>query len=216
MAVDSIELKSELAVRPGIATLLIWNTLIFALSRRWIELSWILSLQVPAEALSPISSVGVTLIRLFTYTFIHNSAGHLFTNMLWFLIFGWSLYPRLGTLRFLLLYFAGGFSGGLLFIATAKFGGMIPAAGSLTLCGASASVMALTLCALVSEGRVQVFSTRSPRLNHFLQIRCFALLAAAITFIISPLIHPDLLSASAHAGGAVFGLLYGFYLHKYI
>lgn len=207
-SIDIREIRKGIASRPALATLVIWNILLFIICKFRPDLIALLSLHIPAEAISPAADFGVTLTRLFTYTFIHNSAGHLTANMIWLLPFGYVLYPRLGIAKFLLLYFAAGFAGGLLFIAVAKFGAFASSESILTLCGASASVIGIILCAWILIPNNPILNIENTTVKNLSKIKIWAFTAALITFIITPVIYPDILSLSAHIGGALFGAIY--------
>lgn len=203
-------LRNAVSTRPALITLLIWNVIIFLIGIYQPDIPYILSLHIPAETAGPASDFGVTLLRLLTYTFIHNSPGHLLANMIWLLLFGYVLYPRLGSLRFLLLYFASGFGGGLLFIAVAKFGGLATQGSILTLSGSSAAALGITACAWILIPDSRIF------LQKMIQVRTLAFIAIILTFIINPILNPALLPTAAHAGGALTGTIAGIKLrHRF-
>lgn len=195
--------KEAIASRPALATVALWNFILFFVAAKLPEVPYLLSLRIPAEVSAPAAGLGVTLMRLFTYTFIHTSAGHLCANMFWLILFGYVIYPRLGALKFLLLYFGGGFAGGLLFIAVAKFGGLIPASGDISLCGASAATLAVAVAAWIMAPRHVFLNPARTFLRKALSVAFLAALAIVLTFICSR----SIFAASAHAGGLIAGWL---------
>ena len=163
---------------------ILWNFIMFPLCRIWPGLETTLMLRFPAEVSTPLLALLVSMMRAFTYTFIHSGALHLCANMLWLLIFGYSLYPRIGTLRFFSLYFGGGLAGAVTF---ALLFSLCPEPRA-SLCGASAAGLAIT--------GASIFLT--PR-------RGLAAIATLLTFAASP----SLPSIATHAGGLLTGLAAG-------
>ena len=75
-----------------------------------------------------------TIVTIVTYMFLHGSFMHLASNMISLFFFGPRLEERLGSRRFLVLYFLCGICGALLslvFSAVAPFGSMVGASGAV-------------------------------------------------------------------------------------
>lgn len=66
---------------------------------------------------------------LFSYTFMHGSWMHVIVNSVWLLAFGSPVARRIGTTRFLLLYFFCGIVGALLHVAL-NGGSLVPVVGA--------------------------------------------------------------------------------------
>lgn len=75
-----------------------------------------------------------TIVTIVTYMFLHGSFMHLASNMISLFFFGPRLEERLGSRRFLVLYFLCGICGALLSLvlfAVAPFGSMVGASGAV-------------------------------------------------------------------------------------
>lgn len=82
-------------------------------------------------------------LDLFRYQFIHENFDHIMFNMIFLVTMGVALEYRLGTRRFLVLYFASGTVAGLVFVATAPpLVAMIGASGSIA--GVMGAALVLT------------------------------------------------------------------------
>src|SRR4051812_18115748 len=68
---------------------------------------------------------------LVTYMFLHGGLGHIFFNMLGLYFFGSRVEDRLGSNRFITLYFISGISGGILSFVFAYYAAVIGASGSI-------------------------------------------------------------------------------------
>jgi len=69
------------------------------------------------------------LFSLISYTFLHGSWSHAVVNAVWLLAFGSPIARRIGTVRFLLFYFACGIVGGLLHVWL-NAGSLVPVIGA--------------------------------------------------------------------------------------
>jgi membrane associated rhomboid family serine protease len=140
---------------------------------------------------------------IFSYMFLHWDIMHIFFNMLWLYWMGKIFQEYLGSKKLLSTYLAGGFVGGLFFIAAYNifplFRDSLPGAFAL---GASASVLAVTVAAatLLPEYPIQLIFFGTVPLKWI----------AVITIIL------DLINISgnnagghiAHLGGACYGFVY--------
>jgi membrane associated rhomboid family serine protease len=140
---------------------------------------------------------------IITYMFLHWDVMHIFFNMLWLYWMGKIFQEYLGSKKLLSTYLAGGFIGGLFFIAAYNlfplFRESLPGAFAL---GASASVLAVTVAAatLLPEYPIQFIFFGSVPLKWI----------AVITIVL------DLINISgnnagghiAHLGGALYGFIY--------
>jgi len=166
----------------------------------------------PSEILN-----GKSLWTFATSMFMHAGLGHLFANMISLIFIGGLVEKILGKRRFLALYLIGGFVASLFFIALAGFFGTTDLGarffGSpLTYAvGASGAIFAL-------GGLLAVITPRLRVLAFFVIPMPMWFAMVIFTFVIW------LLSASlslpigntAHLGGLIVGVIYGFYLkHKY-
>jgi len=66
-----------------------------------------------------------------TYMFLHGGLGHIFFNMLALFFFGSRVEDRLGSRRFITLYFIGGISGALFSLLFARHAAVIGASGAI-------------------------------------------------------------------------------------
>jgi membrane associated rhomboid family serine protease len=152
-----------------------------------------------------------------TYQFMHASWMHLFSNMIFLLIFGAALELMIGSLAIALLYVLSGFAGALLFLSMgdANLAPMIGASGSLS------GIMAF-FAAYEKKRRVKFFYFLSPFEGYFgwiylptlLILPMYFLSDLASLFASSPEIG-DSIAYAAHLGGALFGLLAGFVLRNF-
>lgn len=160
---------------------------------------------------------GQSLWTFITSMFMHAGVGHLFANMVSLIFIGGVVEKILGKKRFLALYLIGGFVASLFFIVLAGFFGSTDLGarlfGSPTsfAVGASGAIFAL-------GGLLAVITPRLRVLAFFVIPMPMWFAMVIFTFVIW------LLSASlslpigntAHLGGLIVGVVYGFYLkHKY-
>lgn len=165
-------------------------------------------------ALQPAAIIkGQFLWTLVTSMFIHAGVGHLFANMVSLIFMGGFVERLIGNKRFLKLYFIGGFIASLMFIVLAgMFGDSVMGAKlfgtSFTYAvGASGAIFALggLLAVLTPKMKVLVFF-----------ILPMPMWAAMIGFVFiiwgMSLALPLNIGNSAHFGGLLVGIVYGFYL----
>lgn len=143
---------------------------------------------------------------LFTYMFTHEGLMHVVYNLILLFFSGQIFYSILGEKRLLYVYIMSGLAGGLIFML---LGFLAPEAlfGHI-LIGASAAVM----------GIVAVVAIYAPNLpvNVFMLIEIPYKYFAVIVFVLSTLIDFSINTGGkiSHIGGALFGLIYGYYLKK--
>lgn len=214
MAIASIERNFYALVRfcgnsKAIARIVGTNCIIFFLlmligfvcwlagtSSEWTEQFLLLPSPVSAALTHPWTAV--------TYMFTQYSPLHLLFNMLWLICFGGLLREYSADRTILLLYFAGGLTGGLLFEAAATMDGTIG-----TLCGSSAAVLCLmTACAIkIPDRRISLWFIGEVKLKWIaLALIIFTFAGGAMT---TPIV-------CAHAGGVLAGIIAGIYLQRRI
>jgi len=173
-----------------------------------VVISWI--------ALQPsVVLAGQTLWTFVTSMFMHGGFTHLFVNMISLMFIGNFVEKLIGKKRFIWLYFAGGLFAGILFVVLAGlFGNTVLGAkivGSpLTYAvGASGAIMAL-------GGLLAVLTPRLPVLVFFIIPMP---MWVAMVFLMFGLWALSLgmnlpIGNTAHLGGLIVGVGYGFYLRK--
>lgn len=141
---------------------------------------------------------------LITSMFLHGGTGHLFFNMYALFIFGSLIEQRIGTKRFLSLYFVSGIVASL---AYALFTSLILGTNTPAL-GASGAIMAILGMTIMLMPDLKVL---------FFFIIPMSLRTAGIIFVaidILGLFVPTGIAHIAHLGGLICGLIYGYYLIK--
>jgi len=146
---------------------------------------------------------------LLTYMFLHVDIWHILFNMLWLFWFGKIFTQYLSAGKLLTVYLLGGFTGGLVYIASFNifpvFAGTLEVSRAL---GASASVMAI----------VTAISFYVPNftINLLLIGRIRILYLALILFVFDFFMIPSGNSGGhiAHIGGAIFGAFYAWFLPR--
>ncbi len=140
----------------------------------------------------------------FTYSFLHANLFHIFANMLGLYFLGASLENNIGTKRFLLVYFAGGLIGALLWLG-------LSFSGAELLVGASACVTSVfaCLCALYPPMRLTflIFFVLP------VSLKPMTMLKIAVAFEIFGLLYSwsfggATVAYSAHLGGMLAGFLF--------
>lgn len=133
--------------------------------------------------------------RLLTSMFMHFDIYHLGSNLLMLMAVGDVLEQRLGTLRVLVVYFAGGLAGNVATVFWCRF-----LKKSVVSAGASGAVFALVgiLCFMALERRGQIPEIRRERVLFMIFIMLYSGMANAE------------INMAAHIGGILCGLLCGF------
>ncbi|MCD4771201.1 rhomboid family intramembrane serine protease [archaeon] len=149
---------------------------------------------------------GQNVWTFFTSMFMHAGFGHLFVNMISLMFIGGFVEKLIGKKRFLSLYFAGGLFAGLFFVLIALASGVDM---NVYAVGASGAIFAL-------GGLLAVLTPRLPVLVFFIIPMP---MWAAMGFLMFGLWALSLglglpIGNTAHFGGLIVGLGYGFYLRK--
>ena len=163
---------------------------------------FILLLQLPA-------SWDQILLRpwtLLTYMFVHLGFFHLLFNMIWLYVFGLYFLRWFSSRQLLMVYLLGGLTGGLFYvIAYNLFPLYIASVEHTVLMGASASVLALTLS-------VAFYRPNESLLFMFIgRVKLKWLAVAMVVIDLLSLAGDNAGGSLAHLGGALFGLLFGFF-----
>ena len=172
-----------------ILVLVIVNFLVFIATMIVGELVFLLGLQ-PAGFLSRPWTI-------LTSMFVHGGFWHIFANMLTLYFFGSSLSRLVGNTKFLIVYFAGGILGGILFILLAS-----PFSVAV---GASGAVFALAGALVVMRPKLPVIIFPIPA-----PIPLWVAVIGGF-LILSFLPH---IAWQAHLGGLVLGLIAGYIFRK--
>jgi len=143
---------------------------------------------------------------LLTSMFLHGGVGHLFINMYILFMFGTLIERKIGTKRFLFIYFLSGILASLGFVA---FQELIMKTSGAAL-GASGAIMGILGVTIMLLPHLRIL---------FLFFIPMSLRTAGIIFVIIELfgmfgIGIPGIANSAHLVGLICGLIYGFYLLK--
>ncbi len=158
--------------------------------------------------------------QFFTYTFLHGSFMHLFTNMLLLYFAGRELEALVGAKHFLTVYFGGGLLGGLAEYAHWSLSSAPPPE---FLIGASAGVFAVLIAFTTILPELELTCLLFFVIPIRIRARNLALLltGSTVLFILVPYLdnlgnhaldmlshNPGSVAHYAHLGGAIFGWLY--------
>ncbi len=143
---------------------------------------------------------------LLSYMFTHINLGHIFWNMFLFYFMSQIFFTIMGQKKLLYLYVMSGLCGGAIVL---MFGLLFPLSfGNAYLLGASASVMGVgAVMAIYSPNyRVFLFGVFEMPYKYFY----------LLTFVLGTIIDLSVNTGGkiSHIGGALFGLVYGYYLKK--
>ncbi len=142
---------------------------------------------------------------LLTYMFLHTDFFHLLFNVLLLYFAGTLFQSILGEKRLLYLYVMSGLAGALFLLVTQL---IFPSLSGAYLMGASAAVMGIIAAQAIytPDYQVQLFFLIQLPFKYF----------AVITFILSTLLDFSFNTGGkvTHIGGALFGLIYAYYLKK--
>lgn len=135
---------------------------------------------------------------LVTSMFLHANIWHIFANMVTLYFFGGYLNRLLGTTKFLIVYFAGGILGGIVYL-------LLPPSATTIAIGASGAIFALggVLAVMRPKLRVIVFPIPAP-----LPL-WIAVLGIFVVFSFLPHV-----AWQGHAGGLVLGLVAGYFFRR--
>lgn len=143
---------------------------------------------------------------LFTYMFTHANLGHIFWNMVLFYFMAQVFFTIMGQRKLLYLYVMSGVSGAALVLI---LGMLFPASfGNAILLGASAAVLGVGAVMAMYSPNYKVFLFGVFELPY----KYFYLLTFGVSTIIDLSVNTG--GKISHIGGALFGVLYGYYLKK--
>jgi membrane associated rhomboid family serine protease len=143
---------------------------------------------------------------IFTYMFTHEGLGHIFWNMILFYFFAQVFFTIMGQKKMLYLYVMSGLSGGALMLI---LGLLFPESfGHSLLIGASAAVLGVGAVMAVYSPNYRVYLFGMFEMAY----KYFFIMVFALNTIIDLSINTG--GKISHIGGAVFGLLYGYYLKR--
>lgn len=143
---------------------------------------------------------------LLTYMFYHQGFFHILFNMLWLWVFGRMFLQHYTPRQFQWVYILGGLAGGLAYILAYNtfpyFASVLPFSLAL---GASASVMAITLAAIVAAPNELVY------LFGILRLRVIWVAIGIVAIDFFSITQSNAGGHIAHLGGALFGFLYSYF-----
>jgi membrane associated rhomboid family serine protease len=134
---------------------------------------------------------------ILTSMFIHSGFWHIFANMITLFFFGGFLYRLIGRNRFLLVYFAGGILGNILFI-------LLPPSPFSVAIGASGAIFALAGVLVVMMPNLRVLLFFIIPLPLWMVVLFFFALWSFLPGI----------AWQAHLGGLVLGLVSGYIFRR--
>jgi membrane associated rhomboid family serine protease len=143
---------------------------------------------------------------IFSYMFTHANLGHLFWNMVLFYFMAQIFFTIMGQKKMLYLYVMSGLTGGAMVLI---LGLLFPGSfGNSILLGASAAVLGVgAVMAIYSPNyRVYLFGIFE------MPYKYFYLLTFGISTIIDLSVNTG--GKISHIGGALFGVIYGYYLKQ--
>ncbi len=134
---------------------------------------------------------------VFTYMFLHGSGFHLFVNMLVLFFFGPTLERKIGSHKFLIVYFGAGLLSAL--------GHMIFSGSPVV--GASGAIYGIFACLALLEPDIRVYV-------YFLPMKITQALVLFALIDILMIGSNDMIAHAAHLFGLIFGLYMGFKIKK--
>ena len=172
-----------------------------------ISISFVLQLLIPRPYYTDLLILNPTLVMerpwtLVTHLFLHGSFEHFFINMLVFFFFAPALERKIGSSKFLLIFFLSGIFAGIGWSLTSAN----PALGaSGAICGVLGA-----LAVLMPKMKVYIFPLPIP-IEIWIVVILFALFYDVLPVIMGS---PDGIAHTAHLSGLFFGLLAGMSLRK--
>ena len=167
-------------------------------------------------ALQPASILqGKYLWTFITSMFMHASVGHIFANMVSLIFIGGFVEKLIGKKRFLWLYFIGGLIASLFFVlfagflGTSVFGARAFGSPLSFAVGASGAIFALGGLLAVLTPKLKVLAFFIIPMPMWFAMVIFTVVIWFMTLLLSINI-----GNTAHLGGLIVGLVYGFYLRK--
>jgi membrane associated rhomboid family serine protease len=164
-----------------------------------ISISFVLQLLIPSYTERFLLVPALLMARpwtLITHIFLHSSFEHLFLNMLFFVFFGPVLERKIGSSKFLLIFFLSGIVAGIGWSVTA----VSPAVG------ASGALMGIFATLAVLMPRMKVYLFFFIPLEMWITVVLFALIDFAMMG------SGDMIAHTAHLSGLFFGLFAGMLL----
>jgi len=168
-----------------------------------LSISFVLQLLIPRPYYTELLILDPLLVMerpwtLVTHIFLHGSFEHFFFNMLFFIFFGPLLERKIGSTKFLLIFFLSGIFAGIGWSLTSAYPAL----------GASGALMGIfaTLAVLMPRMRVYFFFLIP------MEIWMVVVLFALFDFIM--LGSGDMIAHTAHLSGLLFGLVAGMWLKK--
>ncbi|MGC9443791.1 MAG: rhomboid family intramembrane serine protease [Candidatus Methanospirareceae archaeon] len=164
-----------------------------------ISVSFVLQLLIPSYTANLILNPVLVLERpwtLVTHIFLHGGFEHFFFNMLFFVFFGPVLERRIGSTKFLTIFFLAGIFAGLGWCLTADTSAL----------GASGALSGIFATLAVLMPRMKVYLFFFIPLEMWMAVIFFAL----IDFMLIG--SGDMIAHTAHLSGLFFGLLAGYRL----
>jgi len=173
------------------------------------------NLLIKFVALNPSLFIGGYVWTVITSMFMHGGFAHLFVNMLSMFFIGNFVERLIGRKRFLKFYLIAGIVGGLFFVGFAYLGLVVPFGESLFggidafAVGASGALFGLggLLAVLIPRLKVLVFFVIPMPMWLAMGVLMFGLWVFSAGANLP-------LGNTAHFGGLIVGLIYGFYLRK--
>jgi len=171
---------------------------------------------IPLVAIQPaMIMAGQNVWTFITSMFMHASMTHLFVNMVSLFFLGTFVERLIGKKRFLWLYVVGGLVASLFFVVLAGFfggsslGGMVFGSPLAFAVGASGAIFAL-------GGLLAVLTPKLPVLVFFVipMPMWMAMIGLIVVVWLASLALPFGVGNTAHLGGLLVGIAYGFYLKK--
>ncbi len=143
---------------------------------------------------------------IFTYMFTHENIGHIFWNMFLFYFTAQIFFTILGQKKMLYVYVMSGICGGAIILI---LGLLFPASfGHSILLGASAAVLGVGAVMAIYSPNYRVYLFGMIEMPY----KYFYLLTFGLSTVIDLSINTG--GKISHVGGALFGVLYGYYLKK--
>jgi membrane associated rhomboid family serine protease len=145
---------------------------------------------------------------LLTYMFTHEGLGHVFWNMVTFYFMAQIFFTIMGQRTLLYLYVMSGMAGGALLLILGMLFPNSFAGGNSILIGASASVLGVGAVMAIYSPNYTVFLFGVFQLPY----KYFYLIMFVVTTLID--LSENTGGKISHMGGALFGVIYGYYLKK--
>ncbi len=151
--------------------------------------------------------------QFITYAFLHNDFWHVGFNMFFLYLFGSNVSDKLGTLKYLIFYFAGAVLSALGHIVVGKLWGSASIAGNVPLIGASGAVSAVIGAYLVFYPQTLITVFYWFYFFGTIEVPALYLIAFKLIFVDNMLFRATHnVAHDAHLAGYAFGILAGLLL----